>query len=246
MLVFQHNNLKANEWVGIRRELLHALRKVDAASEGKGPIADNVKIKIIQTGIFESSLRVVEFYKPDASTTANSADEGLQHILSTEAYEAVIKKKGKHPLSPLLNGPLAVVSFPSVSPAHLAAALSILAPSSPNFKAPTRRANPGYYELAVQGGLQKLLFLGARVEGKVFDTEGTKWVGGIQGGLDGMRGQLVNMLQSISGGVTSTLEGAGRSLWFTMESRRSVLEEEANPKKEDVQVDEKTEEPAKQ
>ena len=78
----------------------------------------------------------------------------------------------------------------------------------------------------VQSGLQKLLLLGARVEGRVFDLDGTRWVGAIEGGLDGLRGQLVGMLQGIGTGITSTLESAGRSLYFTVESRRGILEDE--------------------
>src|SRR5271156_1779388 len=38
ILLFQHNNLKSNEWVGIRRELVKSLKKVDdqlAASAGR-------------------------------------------------------------------------------------------------------------------------------------------------------------------------------------------------------------------
>ena len=55
------------------------------------------------------------------------------------------------------------------------------------------------------------------------------WVGGIDGGLDALRAQLVYLLQSAGMGLTSALEGAGKSLWLTMESRRSVLEEESKP-----------------
>jgi hypothetical protein len=70
------------------------------------------------------------------------------------------------------------------------------------------------------------MLLGARVESKVFDLDGTKWVGSIQGGMDGLRGQLVAMLQGVGAGITNALEGASRSLYFTMESRRTVLEDE--------------------
>ena len=70
-------------------------------------------------------------------------------------------------LEPLLSGPLAVVAFPNVAPQYLKTVLSILAPSKPNFPAPSRKANPDYYEPSVQTGLQKLMLLGARVEGKV-------------------------------------------------------------------------------
>lgn len=226
MLLFQHNNLKSNEWVALRRELTKALAKVDeskaAAGQPSEGLAGGIKIQIIQTGIFAAALNIVEFYKP---SYISGADRDLTHTLSQAAHEAISDVRTAHDLAPLLAGPLAVVTFPDVSPQHLKAALSILSPSSPQFPAPTRRANPGWHDLAVQGGLQKLLMLGARVEGKVFDIEGTKWVGGIEGGLDGLRGQLVAMLQGLGGGVTHTLESASRSLYFTVEGRRTMLED---------------------
>ena len=154
-------------------------------------------------------------------------DPGLKHGLSTQAWTTARKnQKLKHGLEPLLSGPIALLTFPSVSPQHLKAALSILAPSPPDFPAPKRRINPAYHEPAVQNGLQKLLLLGARVEGKVFDKEGTKWIGGIAGGIDGLRAQLVAMLSGVGAGITNTLEAAGRSLYVTVESRRVMLEEE--------------------
>jgi len=187
----------------------------------------------------------VEFYKPeeirqtsrtsdlaDPSTPSSPGSELLTHTLSTAAHEAISSMKAVHELDPLLSGPLALLTFPSVSPQYMKTALSILSPSQPDFPAPTRRANPGWHDPAVQGGLPKLLLLGARVEGKVFDVEGTKWVGGIEGGLEGLRGQLVALLQSIGGGLTNTLESAGKSLYFTVEGRRMMLDEEQNPKDE--------------
>jgi hypothetical protein len=78
--------------------------------------------------------------------------------------------------------------------------------------------------------LKKLMLLGARIEGRVFDLEGTRWVGGIDGGMDGLRSQLVQMLEGFGAGLASTLESAGRSLYFTMEGRRNMLEEEGKPK----------------
>ena len=132
-------------------------------------------------------------------------------------------------LSPLLVGPVALLTIPAVSPAHLAAALKVLSPSPPAFAAPSRKKQPSYYDPVAQSGLQKLLLVGGRIEGKVFDLEGVKWVGGIEGGLDGLRAQLVYMLQSAGLGLTSALEGAGKSLWLTMESRRSVMEEAEKP-----------------
>ena len=68
------------------------------------------------------------------------------------------------------------------------------------------------------------------MEGRVFDQEGTRWVGGIEGGMEGLRAQLVQMLSSVSAGVTGALEGVGKSLWVTVEGRRGMLEEEGKTK----------------
>ena len=154
----------------------------------------------------------------------NPLDPSLRHGLSRTAYTAVAKRK--HAFDPLLSGPLAVLSFPTVSPAHLKAALSILAPSAPDFRAPTRRANPGYYDPAVQGGLQKLMLLGVRVEGRVMDGDGARWVGGIDGGIDSLRVQVVAVLQDVGGGVVRSLDGMSRSVYWTLEGRRGMLEEQ--------------------
>jgi large subunit ribosomal protein L10 len=224
MLLFQHNSLKASEWVAIRRELAHALQKVDETRAAAGHPAENIaggiKIQIIQTGIFAAALRVVEYYQP-----AESGGE-LSHALSKAAHDAVVDKKTTHALAPLLSGPLVLVTFPTVSPQHMKAAMSILSPSAPLFPAPTRKASPGWHDNGVQTGLQKLMLMGARVEGKIFDVDGTKWVGSIEGGLEGLRGQLVAMLQSIGAGVTNTLESAAKNLYFTVDSRRTMMEEE--------------------
>ncbi|KAH8598821.1 hypothetical protein B0O99DRAFT_537948 [Bisporella sp. PMI_857] len=250
MLIFQHNNLKANEWAAVRRELSLALHKVDAANSaariGRAGVADGVKLQITQTGIFAAALKIVEFYKPHEQkqkkvqkekkilqnekvpaadpATPSSVTEPYTHALSKAAHDAV--KSKRHVLQPLLSGPIAVLTFPDVSPAHLKAALSILSPSPPQYPAPTRRANPGWHDPAVQTGIQKLLLLAARVEGQVFDVDGTKWVGGIEGGLQGLQSQLVYMLQSLGGALTSTLEGAAKSLYLTVEGRRTMLEDE--------------------
>ena len=245
MLLFQHNNLKSNEWVAIRRELTKALTKVDEARVAAGhvsePLAEGIKIQIIQTGIFAAALRVVEFYKPnpvpmldptDPSTPSSASvpavgGDSLTHSLSNAAHEALAEVKTQHALAPLMSGPLMVVTFPHVSPQHMKEALRHLSPSQPQYPAPTRRANPGWHDPPVQTGLQKLILLGARVEGKVFDLDGTKWVGSIEGGLDGLRGQLVAMLQGLGAGVTNTLESAAKNLYFTVEGRRIMLEDEA-------------------
>ncbi|KAJ5086648.1 hypothetical protein NUU61_007955 [Penicillium alfredii] len=253
MVLFQHNNLKATEWASIRRELANALKKVDdkIAAEGRSApaLAPHIKLQTVQTSIFEVALRIVEYFRPNKDSLASGKppsaidpvtqtsaeipavsgakdDPALTHDLSRTAYAAVKRKKGKHELSSLLAGPIAVLSIPSVSPEHMKAALSILTPKEVGFPAPTRKANPDYHDPIVQNGLQKINLLAARVDSKVFDINETKWVGSIEGGMDGLRAQLVTALQGVGSSVTSTLEGAGKSLYFTMESRRSVLEDE--------------------
>ncbi len=259
MVLFQHNNLQSTEWMGIRRELTKALRKVDDSfnhhttpGSPSGPaLSEQIRIQTVQTGIFAVALRIVEFYRPHQdgdlptipatdprtnssathipATTSSASDSNFTHVLSTAAHSAVVNKahkRRKHPLDPLLAGPLALLTFPEVSPAHLKAALSILAPFPPLFPAPTRRANPAYHELNVQRGLQKLMILGARIEGRVTDAEATRGVGMIEGGMEGLRAQLVGILQGVGMGLMGALEGPGRGVYVTMEGRRMSMEEE--------------------
>lgn len=243
MLIFQHNNLSAVEWAALRRELKFALAAVPDPATAASPeaprpvdIAPYVQLQVVRTSMFRQALKILEFYNP-----ANATDAPYTHDLSMAAYEAVKAAEAEAisadtmyaQLQPLLVGPLCLLTFPAVSPQHLAAALSILAPSPPAFPAPTRRKNPGYHDQITQSGLHKLMLIGGRIEGKAFDIEGARWVGGIEGGLDGLRAQLVGMLQSAGLGLTSALEGAGKSLWVTMESRRTMLEEEGKEGKKE-------------
>lgn len=242
MLIFQHTNLTAVEWAAIRRELRAALADVPQQGTEAADIASSIHIEVIRTRMFDMALKIVEYFDPSTvkpttarTLTGRKVKKVYNHDLSKAAYQSVkaaMKSNKEQPdssaytqLSPLLVGPLAVLTIPVVSPAHLAAALKVLAPSPPAYPAPSRKKRPSYYEPIAQSGLQKLLLVGGRVEGEVFDIDGVKWVGGIESGLDGLRAQLVHLLQSAGLGLTSTLEGAGKSLWLTMESRRSVLEE---------------------
>lgn len=238
IIFFQHSNLKATEWVSIRRELAIALRKVDAqlAAQGKPEedmIGDYVKMQVIKTNMFEPALRITEYFKPSipgeqpASIPSEKEDPSLTHALSVAAYKASQQHRNEHVLTPLLTGSVAILTLPTVSPQYLKAAFSILCPQPGGpFAAPTRRAAPNYYEPSVQDGLKKLLLLGARVDGQAFDMDGTRWVGSIDGGIDGLRAQLVGMLQGFGAGVVQVLESGSRSVWWTMEGRRKMLEEE--------------------
>lgn len=251
IILFQHSNLKSTEWVSIRRELTSALRKVDAqlASQGRPEedlIGEYIKLQVIKTNMFEPALRIAEYFQPEPVSLESQAESGLgldlqqgipseradprlTHALSEAAYHAAQAHRNEHVLTPLLAGAMAILTFPSVSPIYLKTAFSILCPQPPTFPAPTRRAQPTYHEPAVQDGLKKLILLGARIDGQVFDMHGARWVGSIDGGIDGLRAQLVAMLQGFGAGVTQTLESAGRSLWWTMEGRRKMLDEEAAP-----------------
>lgn len=235
MLFFQHNNLKAMEWASIRRELARALESADKALPHHPDLADSIKLQVIRTSMFEPALRITEHFDPSQPVPQEETvsfarprdDPSLTHVLSSRAYHAAKAAPEGDPLSILVKGSIAVLTIPSVSPQHLAAALRILAPNKPAFPAPTRRSTPTYYDPPVQDGLRKMLLLGARVEGKVFDQEGVRWIGGIDGGLDGLRAQLVSLLQMAGVGLTGALEGLGKNLWMTLESRRRDMEEPA-------------------
>ncbi|KAI1415465.1 hypothetical protein F5Y13DRAFT_156090 [Hypoxylon sp. FL1857] len=232
ILFFQHNNLTAVEWATIRRELRAALAKVPTPAVGPNggapvDISSSIELQVLRTRMFNVAFKIVEFFDPETQSGKSNA---YKHDLSATAYETISKatideNSTYGQISPLLVGPVAAVTFPAVSPAHLAAVLSVLAPSPPAFPAPSRKKNPGYYDPTAQSGLQKLLMVGGRIENKVFDHEGVKWVGGIEGGIEGLRAQLVAMLQSAGLGLTTALEGHSKGLWLTLESRRTQLEE---------------------
>ncbi|KAI5462925.1 hypothetical protein BGZ63DRAFT_353960 [Mariannaea sp. PMI_226] len=238
ILFFQHSNLTAIEWAAVRRELKKALDLVApvnvAAGAGPIDITSLVQLQVLRTNMLSVALKIVEFYDPAAAAqsvnTARTSRGPLIHDLSQAAYEAV--KNTEVPsdsayaqIQPLLVGPLAALILPAVSPAHVAAALSVLAPVPGKFPAPTRKKSPGYHDPICQNGLAKLLLVGGRVEGKIFDQAGVNWVGGIEGGLDGLRAQLVGILQGAGLGVTNALEGGSRSLWLALEGRKTQLEE---------------------
>ena len=169
---------------------------------------------------------------PDATASPN--DPSFAHALSRTAHDAVAynprkSRRGQvgraQGLEPLLSGPLCAITFPTVTPPHVATLLRLLSPT-PSFPAPRRRERPSYHEPAVQAAVQKLILLGASIEGRVFDTDGVGWVGGIQGGMDGLRARLVATLQGAGMGLAGVLDGAGRAVYGVMEGRRLMLQEE--------------------
>lgn len=253
ILFFQHNNITAIEWASIRRELRSALAAVDAPGMPAN-LDKDIQLSVLRTRMFNVALKLVSFYDAEAAAKAPGGKvaphrQPLVHDLSEAAYEAmkgfeVPSDSDYAQLEPLLVGPVAALVLPAVSPQHLAAALKILAPGPAKsaFAPPLRRKSPGYYEADCQNGLSKLLLVGGRIEGSVFDVDGVRWVGGIENGLDGLRAQLVTMLQSAGLGLTSALQANSKNLWLSLESRRSVLEEEqGGGKKEEAAAEEKPE-----
>ncbi|KAG6018444.1 hypothetical protein E4U43_008382 [Claviceps pusilla] len=85
--------------------------------------------------------------------------------------------------------------------------------------------NSAYAQLEpLLNGLAKLLLVGGRIEGKVFDQSGLNWVGSINGGMDGLRSQLVCLLQGAGLDLATSLERGGRSLWLALEGRKFQLD----------------------
>lgn len=239
ILFFQHSNLTAVEWAAVRRELKKAVSAVPSTIVGPDgqpiDISNRVQLQVLRTNMFDVALKIVEFYNPEAAaamgTTARTARGPIVHDLSEAAYQAIhtaeaTPESAYSQIEPLMVGPVAALVMPAVSPTHLAAALSILSPLPGSFPAPTRRKNPGYHDPICQNGLAKLNLVGGRIEGKVFDQAGVNWVGGIPGGLDGLRAQLVHVLQSAGLGITTTLEGGSKNLWLALEGRKEQLKEE--------------------
>ncbi|KAF2967899.1 hypothetical protein GQX73_g5668 [Xylaria multiplex] len=234
MLFFQHNNLTAVEWAAVRRELRAALAEVPspaAGPDGSVPvdISSSIEFQVLRTRMFSMACKIVEYFKPKDQIEKSNA---YTHDLSKTAYESIkeatVDESSMYgQISPLIIGPVAAVTFPSVSPAHLGAVLKVLSPS-PAFPAPTRRKSPGYHDPIAQSGFQKLILIGSRIEGKAFDNDGVRWVGSIEGGLEGLRAQLVALLQQAGLGITTALEGHSKGLWLALEGRRTQLEEESN------------------
>lgn len=239
ILFLQHSNLTAVEWAAVRRELKKAVSAVPSTIAGPDgspmDISGRVQLQVLRTNMFDVALKIVEFYNPEAAaamgTTARTARGPIIHDLSEAAYQAIHRaevapESAYSQIEPLMVGPVAALVMPAVSPTHLAAALSILSPVPGSFPAPTRKKNPGYHEPICQNGLAKLNLVGGRIEGKVFDQAGVNWVGGIPGGLGGLRAQLVHVLQSAGLGITTTLEGGSKNLWLALEGRKEQLKEE--------------------
>ncbi|PHH61653.1 hypothetical protein CDD81_8064 [Ophiocordyceps australis] len=240
MLFFQHSSITALEWNAIRRELKKAMAMVPpitvAGSSQPVDISPQVLLQVLRTNMFSVALKIIELYDAKVAaaklTTPRTIHGPVVHDLSQVAYDTIKNAEiapdsAYSQLAPLMVGPVAALTMPAVSPAHLAAALSILSPVPGKFPAPTRKKNPGYWDPNCHDGLSKLLLIGGRIEGKIFEQSGVGWVGSITGGMDGLHAQLVGILQGAGLSVTAALEGGSKSLWLALEGRKSQLEEQS-------------------
>jgi large subunit ribosomal protein L10 len=249
ILFFQHNNLTAVEWAAIRRELRAALEEVSSTTmvgdtKSLADINSQIQFQVLRTRMFLVAMKIVDLFNAESAATLATTPrlpnkEPLAHDLSSVAYDTL--KNAKVPddslfaqIEPLLVGPLAALVLPELSPAHLEAALRVLSPSSPHLTAPSRKKRPGYHDALCQNALAKLLLVGARIDGRVFDPTGIADVARIEGDLTFLRARLVNVLHGAGLGLTTTLEGASKSLWVTMESRRISMEEEQQNVRKDM------------
>ena len=231
------------------RHLTHSLSRNAWFAAKKGLRNERQALKRLR----KQQLKTSSSSSSSPSSQPSKSDDATSHRLEDQDQLLAQKQQAQQHnlslISPLLAGPLALLTFPIISPAHLAAALSILAPDRQRFPAPRRRARPSYHEPAVQSGVQKLMLLGARIdEGvatgrsgaqgrelrRVMDAEAVRGVAGIEGGIDGLRAQLVHALQGVGVSlVGGALEGIGRSLWGVLEGRRRMLEEDGKKDGED-------------
>jgi large subunit ribosomal protein L10 len=214
MLVFQHNNVRAVEWTALRREVAIALNKLSPGAD-LDPVAQGIKITMLQGAIFSAAMRVAEYYDPS---------NGSLHGTSKEAYE-LTKKRKKHPIAPIITGPVGIVTFPVASPEYLKTVMAVMFPES-------GRAARGMDPLAASG-LQKLVLLTARVDGhvaagkvgagQVMEVGKVKWLSTLPE-LEGLRGQLVAIFQRIGGGdLARSLEAIPTGVVRTLDAHRKVL-----------------------
>ncbi|SGZ46577.1 CIC11C00000003207 [Sungouiella intermedia] len=111
-----------------------------------------------------------------------------------------------HPLSPLLNGPTAVITVPQCEPSVVEQVLKILKQSG-----------------------EKLFLVGAKIEASVFNVEEVNQFKTLPN-REQLQGQLAGLLTVLGGaGLVRTLESNGTLLYLTLDQRRKDLDpEESN------------------
>ncbi|ABN65856.2 predicted protein [Scheffersomyces stipitis CBS 6054] len=125
-----------------------------------------------------------------------------EHESDPAAAGVTNKNRGvKHPLSPLLNGPTAVITIPKCEPSVVNDVLKV-----------------------IKNAQDKLILIGARVESSVFDVVEINKFKDLPN-KEQLQAQLAGLLTILGGaGLVRTLETASSVLYLTMEQRLKDLD----------------------
>lgn len=133
----------------------------------------------------------------------------LYHVYLRSAHEedpalhknTIRNKKVVHPLSPLLNGPTAVITIPKCEPSVVEQVLKTL-------------------KLAGE----KLFLVGARIETSIYNIDQVNEFKSLPN-KEQLQSQLAGLLTVLGGaGLVRTLESAGTLLYLTLDQRRKDLD----------------------
>lgn len=147
----------------------------------------------------------------------------MKPVLRQSIEEAQGTKNGLKPLEPLLSGPLAVLTSPTLSPPYISRLMSVIDKAFGN-KAPPAAA-PGTAHSKTGSVNNRLVPLAAIIEGnKVLDVPALRDVSTIPD-LDTLRAQIVGLLSSPASQLAGVLSMAsGGKLALTLEGRKQQLE----------------------
>lgn len=198
MLLVQPNNLSVAEFSKLRADLAAVPLPADV------PSSSRARFTVVRSGIMRPALRNL-FGKPKKrSSKSSSAD-----VVSS--------------LEPVLSGPLAMLTSPSLSPAYVSRLLAVIDKALGN----TGRA-PAAGAKSVTTN-PRMVPLAAVVEGnKLMDVPALRSVGQLPD-LQTLRAQIVGLLSQPAGQLASVLSMAsGGHLALALEGRKRQLEESAS------------------
>ncbi|PCH34284.1 hypothetical protein WOLCODRAFT_62157 [Wolfiporia cocos MD-104 SS10] len=222
LIFLQHSDFSVQKFVQLRREIAVAAARYAGTPTLSGlspqPLPDPPKLMIMRTALFGVALR--DFSPLDRQTVKDIAD--------------------------LVEGGLAVLSFPSLDPPQMNAILRAIQrtvpprpPKTPQRLEQERKEREAAF---VPGRRQKrvktpkephLKLMGALIEGRVFKAPGVLDVAKLPT-LDTLRAQLIGLLSAPAMQLSMVLnEASGARLARTLEGLKKSLEEE--PRSQDGQ-----------
>jgi ribosomal protein L10 len=217
LIFFLHSGFDASRLSKLRKDIVVAAGHPapSLASLSPSPVSsDQPTFSVLQTSVFGAAIR--DF----TSIDANSGEYFAKNV----------------------KGPLAVLSLPEMEPPLLNAVLRALDRGVPPKKAKTKEelekdrrevgadpVNPGRRMKKVKADLHpELKVVGALVERRLFTPEGLRDVSKMPT-LDGLRSQIVQLLQSPATQLVTVLsEASGGQLSRTLEGWKRILEEGHN------------------